>query len=255
MSITAIIPAHMNSIRLPGKILIDIHGLPMIEHVRRRALLSKSLSEVYVATCDEEIKKTVESFGGSVIMTSNRHLNGTSRVIEAAADLNTNIVMLLQGDEPLILPDQIDHIIYEIIKNLDFDSWNATANLMEEKDLLTKSFVKCEIEKDGNIHNFFRVSNNKDNFSKQKKNIKKILGLIAYKKECLIQLKNTSPSQKELKESIEQFRIIENNFSLKSIEVDKSIPSVNEPGELDIVIKELEINKEQLNILRKIKSE
>ena len=108
MKIVAVIPAHLASVRFPRKILFDFHGLPMIEHVRRRALLSKSISDVYVATCDNEIADVIKSFGGKVIMTSNSHTNGTSRVAEAIADIECSHVMLLQGDEPLLLPRHLD---------------------------------------------------------------------------------------------------------------------------------------------------
>ena len=140
MPITAIIPAHLNSIRLPGKILIDIHGLPMIEHVRRRALMSELISNVYVATCDEQIKQTVEFFGGNVIMTSKKHKNGTSRVTEAINSLDIDKIMLLQGDEPLILPRHIDKIISIVEKDGKYDAWNATGHLEVSDDLLKKSF-------------------------------------------------------------------------------------------------------------------
>ena len=83
MKFIAVIPAHLASVRFPNKILFDFFGLPMIEHVRRRALLSRCLSEVYVATCDKAIADTVSSYDGKVIMTSNKHRNGTSRVAEA----------------------------------------------------------------------------------------------------------------------------------------------------------------------------
>jgi CMP-2-keto-3-deoxyoctulosonic acid synthetase len=83
MKIVAIIPAHMASVRFPGKILHPFHGLPMIEHVRRRALLSSSLDDVFVATCDDAIASVIRGFGGKVIMTANTHKNGTTRVAEA----------------------------------------------------------------------------------------------------------------------------------------------------------------------------
>ena len=158
MPITAIIPAHLNSIRLPGKILIDIHGLPMIEHVRRRALMSELISNVYVATCDEQIKQTVEFFGGNVIMTSKKHKNGTSRVTEAINSLDIDKIMLLQGDEPLILPRHIDKIISIVEKDGKYDAWNATGHLEVSDDLLKKSFVKCEVNSKNEILNCFRLS-------------------------------------------------------------------------------------------------
>ncbi len=101
MKIIAVIPAHMASVRFPRKILFQFHGLPMIEHVRRRALLSKAFDDVFVATCDEEIASVIRSFGGKIIMTANTHNNGTSRVAEAVKDIECSHVVLLQGDEPL----------------------------------------------------------------------------------------------------------------------------------------------------------
>ena len=94
----AIIPAHLASVRFPRKVLHDFHGLPMIEHVRRRALMADGLCAVYVATSDREIADVVRSFGGEVIMTSPNHLNGTTRVAEAAAQLDCSHVILLQAD-------------------------------------------------------------------------------------------------------------------------------------------------------------
>ena len=87
MKIVGVIPAHLASVRFPQKILFDIHGLPMIEHVRRRALLCGELEDVIVATCDIEIANIIKSYGGKVIMTSNSHKNGTSRVAEAIEGL------------------------------------------------------------------------------------------------------------------------------------------------------------------------
>ena len=255
MSLIAVIPAHLNSVRFYRKILVDIHGLPMIEHVRRRALLSDSHSEVNVATCDNEIKDTVEKYGGKVIMTSKNHLNGTSRVTEAVSNINTDLVMLLQGDEPLILPRQIDVFINEIKRNLKYDAWNATADLKEKRDLFRESIVKCEVSEDKKIKNFFRNSLYKDSFHHQKVYIKKILGLMTFKKTCLSKLQKINPSRREFNESIEQLRIIENNFSLKSVKIDKPTLSINEPHELKIVLSELSASKEQLEILTIIKNE
>ena len=82
MKIVAIIPAHMASVRFPGKILFPFHGLPMIEHVRRRALMAGSLAEVIVATCDNEIASVIRGYGGKVVMTASTHKNGTTRVAE-----------------------------------------------------------------------------------------------------------------------------------------------------------------------------
>ena len=102
MKIKVVIPCNLDSLRLRRKILIDIHGLPMIEHVRRRVLLAKRVDKVIIATCDKEIKNEIEKFGGNVIFTKKIHVNGTSRVNEAISKLDCTHVILIQGDEPLL---------------------------------------------------------------------------------------------------------------------------------------------------------
>ena len=88
----------------------------MIEHVRRRALLSKKISDVYVATCDKKIADAVIAHGGKVILTDDHHLNGTSRVAEAVTEIDASHIILLQGDEPLLLPSYVDAVIDAIAK-------------------------------------------------------------------------------------------------------------------------------------------
>ncbi|MDP3768387.1 MAG: NTP transferase domain-containing protein, partial [Dehalococcoidia bacterium] len=105
--IAAIIPARMASSRFPGKPLLDVRGLPMVEHVRRRAELCGRFSDVVVATCDWEIAAAVERFGGRCVMTSASHPGATDRVAEAAAALDCTHVVNVQGDELLILPEDL----------------------------------------------------------------------------------------------------------------------------------------------------
>ncbi|MBU2266409.1 MAG: NTP transferase domain-containing protein, partial [Candidatus Omnitrophica bacterium] len=109
--IAAVIPARMASSRFPGKPLVDILGLPMIEHVRRRALLSEIFNDVYVATCDNEIKETVERYGGKAVMTADTHQRCTDRIEEAAEKLDVDIVVIISGDEPLIDPGPFDLVV------------------------------------------------------------------------------------------------------------------------------------------------
>ena len=249
MKITAVIPAHMASVRFPGKILSLIHGLPMIEHVRRRALLSQSLSDVIVATCDDKIASVVNMFGGNVIMTSDTHKNGTSRVAEIIGEIDCTHVILLQGDEPLLLPRHIDSLIDAIKKNTDIHAWNATGPLEDVSELDKKTFVKCAINYTDDILYCFRRSPSFSDFNIQKSYIRKILGIIAYRKDFLLRFSNLSPSLIEQNEFIEQMRIIENGYSFKSVTVNPSLPSVNELEEVDIVLKYIENDNEQKKLL------
>jgi 3-deoxy-manno-octulosonate cytidylyltransferase (CMP-KDO synthetase) len=239
----------MASVRFPEKILFPIHGLPMVEHVRRRALLSNMLSDVIVATCDELIASTVKNYGGKVIMTANTHKNGTARVAEAIKKIECTHVILLQGDEPLLLPNHIDIMIKEIKKNKKENAWNITGPIENKEELDRRSFVKCVVNKNEDILYCFRRTPLYSSFEIQKKFIRKILGIIAYEKHFLIKLNNLSQTNIEEAEFIEQMRIIENKYSLKSIPVISSIPSVNEPHEIEAVLNSIKTNEEQKQLL------
>jgi len=254
MKVVAIIPAHLASVRFPGKILFKFHGLPMIEHVRRRALLSKHIQDVYIATCDEEIKKEIIAFGGKVIMTSNKHTNGTSRIAEAVKNIDCTHVVLLQGDEPLLLPRHLDALVDSIILKPKGDAWNATAPIENMEELDRHSFVKCAIIPEQRIIFCFRRTPFYSPFENQEQLVRKILGLIAYRKEFLMELTELPPGGIELAESIEQMRILENGFIITSVPVTPSLPSVNEPREAQIILEYIEHNVEQQKLLNSILS-
>lgn len=252
LKIVAVIPAHMASVRFPGKILFSFFGLPMIEHVRRRALLSESLSEVIVATCDDEIAQVVCGYGGKVIMTANTHRNGTTRVAEAIKDIDCSHVLLLQGDEPLLLPRHIDALVHSIEQQPNGDAWNATGPIESPDELNRHSFVKCVASKTGGVMYCFRRSPATCSSEVQFGFVRKILGLIAYRRNFLMELIELPASQIEAAEFIEQMRILENDGHLQSVCVDPSLPSVNEPHEADIVLKYIQHHPEQTALLEAI---
>ncbi len=255
MKIVAVIPAHMASVRFPGKILFPFHGLPMIEHVRRRALMSNSLADVIVATCDDEIASVVRGFGGKVVITANTHKNGTTRVAEAIKEIDCSHVILLQGDEPLLLPRHIDSLANAIESDPNGYAWNATGPIEGSDELDKNSFVKCTVGAKNRIIYCFRRSPCCSDFHIQKNLIRKILGIIAYRKKFLLELTNLPPSPIERSEFIEQMRILEYNFSLQSVPVFPSLPSVNEPCEADIVLRYIQQNIEQKALLEKVLSQ
>jgi len=254
MNIVAVVPAHLASVRFPRKILYEFHGLPMIEHVRRRALLSGAVSDVFVATCDEEIADAIRGFGGKVIMTANTHTNGTSRIAEAAKQIDCSHVVLLQGDEPLLLPQHLQSLVYAIKANPSGDAWNATGPIEHAEELDRHSFVKCAPTPEQRILFCFRRTPFFSPFENQQQLVRKILGLIAYRKEFLMQLTALPPGQVETAESIEQMRILENGFSITSVSVTPSLPSVNEPREAHIILEYIQQNEEQQKLLNAILS-
>jgi len=252
IKIVGVIPAHLASVRFPRKILFPFYGLPMIEHVRRRALLCKALSDVHVATCNQEIADQIIKFGGKVIMTSDQHRNGTSRVAEAVRNIDCTHVMLLQGDEPLLLPRHLDRIIEVIDSDPRGDAWNATGPIDNEDELDRHSFVKCAVTSGNRILYCFRRTPCYSIFETQKSFIRKILGIIVFRKEFLIELTSLSASPIEQAEFIEQMRIIENGYVLRSVPVSHSLPSVNEPNEAGTVLEYIKGDSEQRQLLEQI---
>ena len=250
MKIIGIIPAHLNSKRFPKKILYKIGNLPMIEHVRRRALISKKFNKVIVCTCDKKIKQTVLKYGGSVIFTSRNHKNGTSRVIEAINKIDGSHFVILQGDEPLLDPKYLESLIKTIRKDdnkKNINSWNLISKIEKFSQIKNPSFVKCFLDNNGFIKNLFRNIKTSRN-----QKVYKILGLIAFKRNTLLKLKKTRPSLNEKNKSIEQLRIIENSMNLKGVVVKKPLPSVNEFQDLAEVNKWLKSNKYQKKVFNKI---
>ena len=222
----------------------------MVEHVRRRALLSKKLSKIYVATCDSLISNTLQKYNVKTIKTSNKHKNGTSRVAEAIKGIRCTHVILLQGDEPLLLPSYVDLLCDRIMENPSTDSWNLTAPISKKNQFADKSIVKCKLNKKKEIISLYRSTNNKK--IKNIRNNRKILGIIAYKKNFLLKLVKLKESKNELKNFIEQARIIDNNYTLKSINVPKTLPSINLKKDERIVKNIFKKNLKQKILLNKI---
>ena len=195
-----------------------------------------------------KIKKTIESYGGSVIL-SKKHNSGTSRVSEITKKLRQSKIVILFGDELLIEPKLLAKFALKVRKDNKSDSWNATSfNL--KKELLQSSVVKCFVNKKGYITNLSRKIDLKKidtlNFK-----ILKSVGILAYKKSIINKLNFKKTSKVEKKTKIEQFKVIENSFLLKSVPINFDFPSVNIKKELDICINYLNKNKIQKKILDK----
>jgi 3-deoxy-manno-octulosonate cytidylyltransferase (CMP-KDO synthetase) len=250
--IIAFIPAHLASVRFPRKVLFEIHGLPMIEHVRRRALLSGAFEDVIVATCDDEVQNLIKKHGGKVIRTANTHKNGTSRIAEAVQYVDCSHIVLLQADEPLLLPNDLVYFTNSM-KNDESGtvSWNATGPIQAIEELDRHSFVKCFVNEKNRILFCFRRSPAFGKFEKTTQYVRKILGIIGYTKNFLLNISTMPPAPYETFEFIEQMRIIENEYVLRSIYLEHSLPSINEPGEVEEVLRELK-NDLQLKYLNNI---
>ena len=250
--VVAIIPARMASSRLPGKPLLMVRGLPMIEHVRRRTLQCRRFSEVVVATCDEAIARTIERFGGSVLMTSPTHPAASDRVAEAMHRLDCTHVVNVQGDELLVLPEDLDRMVCAMQEEPEVPAWNAVARLEQMEDLSDRSIVKCVCSASGRIlycaRDFSRLSGLGTAFEP----LRRVLGVLGYRREFLQRYLTLPRTPVEQAEAIDQMRIIEHDVILRGIEFRRGYPGINEPREVEMVERLLREDASQQAILQEI---
>ena len=253
LRIAAVIPARMAASRYPGKPLLSIGGLPMIEHVRRRALLCSGFSEVIVATCDNEIATAVTGFGGRVMMTSDEHVMASDRVAEAMQNLTCSHVVNVQGDEILILPGDLERMVEAIRKQPAAPYWNATALIDSDAELDDLAIVKCVVSQNEKIlycaRDFSHLSDQPDY-----EPVRKILGILGYTREGLESFKAMTRTPMETTQSIDQSRVLEHDLELLGVRFSSGYPGINNQREERAVRAILEKDQEQQAILEKIRS-
>ena len=226
------IPARMKSTRLPNKPLKLIEDLPMIVHVYRRAKLCPLLCDVYVVTDSEEIKQTVEQYGGKAILTIKEHKTGTDRIGEAVENIDCDIVVNVQGDEPLVNPDHIT----AGIKALQNDP-NAFVSCLctETQQFNNVDEVKLVLNKDNDMLYLSR-SDIPSTLRLPHSSLLKQYCIYAFKKQNLLTFINWEQTTLEKIESIELLRVIENNHKLKGVLIpNANIQSVDTEEDLNRV--------------------
>lgn len=236
MKFLGVIPARYASTRLKGKPLADIGGHSMIEWVYKRTLLS-DLDMVVVATDDQLVYDKVKSFGGEVVMTSEKHPNGTSRIAEVAEIYGDfDVIINVQGDEPLIEKEMINALITPFLEEPDL----SMATLKHRIDTIE------EVENPNNV----KVVTTKDNyaiyFSRSPipypreldiKNYFKHVGIYGYRRDFVIKYSQMAPTPLEVSESLEQLRVLENGYKIKVLETPYKIVGVDTNEDLERVRK------------------
>ncbi len=220
MNVIGIIPARYASTRLPGKPLIKIDGKTMIQHVYESAMKSKMLNRIIVATDDKRIQKAVNAFWGEVIMTSSKHKSGTDRIGEVVKTLNNeiangDIIVNIQGDVPFIDPRNIDKTIAPLIKDKKIDTATLAKKLDDIREINDPNTVKVYFDKEKFALDFSRTI--KPYNKKGKANYYKHIGLYVFRKEYLMKFIKMKPSKRELKEKLEQLRILDNDDDIKVV--------------------------------------
>jgi 3-deoxy-manno-octulosonate cytidylyltransferase (CMP-KDO synthetase) len=237
MKILSIIPARYNSTRLLGKPLVDILGKTMIQHVYEKAKQSKYLTGILIATDSEKIKRVVENFGGNAVKTSKEHLSGTDRIAEVAKGADADIIVNIQGDEPLISPKTIDKVIEPFLRN-NHILMTTVMTKLNEVDYNNPNVVKVVTDKNNNALYFSRSLIPYPR-NKSKSIFYKHIGLYAYKKELLLRLAELPQSPLEQTESLEQLRVLENGYKIKCVYVEEDTISVDTKEDLKKVILKL----------------
>lgn len=234
-SVVAIIPARYDSTRLPGKALADIGGRPMIEHVYRRASAARSVGVVIVATDDERICDAVEAFGGRAQMTSRAHQSGTDRLAEIAASLTSDLVVNVQGDEPLIEPSMIDDAIAAFRVDPSVQMSTVRRRIEDPADLQNPNVTKVVIDRDGYALYFSRAPIPWTREGCPPAPAWRHIGLYVYRRETLLRLTALPPTAMEQSEALEQLRALEHGIRIKTVETIHDCIGVDTPADLERV--------------------
>jgi 3-deoxy-manno-octulosonate cytidylyltransferase (CMP-KDO synthetase) len=239
MKITAIIPSRYNSNRLPGKPLKDICGKTMVQRVYEQVKKVSLIDQVIIATDDQRIFKEVKKFKGKVVMTSKSHKTGTDRLAEAAEIIDSDIIVNVQGDEPLIEPSVIKSAIEPLLSDNNLEMSTLKHLIKDEEKINDHNVVKVITDKNNNAIYFSR---SKIPFARNSKKFKyyKHIGLYVYRKDFLLNYANMDPTPLEKQESLEQLRLIENGYKIRVIETKYDSIGVDTKKDLIEVRKKLE---------------
>jgi 3-deoxy-manno-octulosonate cytidylyltransferase (CMP-KDO synthetase) len=215
MKAVGIIPARYHSTRLEGKPLVDIHGRPMIQRVYENVMNADVLDAVLVATDDRRIIEAVEGFGGKAVMTSKDHTTGTDRIAEVAKNLDVQVVINIQGDEPFITPTMIDEVAEPLLEDRNIPMCTLMHEITEA-DFQNPNVVKVVTDLSGFALYFSRSLIPFPRYAEGHRAFEHI-GIYGYQKDFLLKLTQLAPTPLEKVEALEQLRVIENGFKIKAI--------------------------------------
>ena len=235
--VIAVIPARYEATRLPGKPLADIGGKPMIEHVYRRAAAARGVGAVVVATDDDRIAAAVRKFGGIAALTESTHRTGTDRIAEVAAKLPCDIVLNLQGDEPLIEPETIEAVVAPLMSDPMLEMSTACVAITDRADYDNPNVVKVVRDRSGRALYFsrspipfVRIPNLESRIP-----VYKHLGLYGYRRTFILKFATLPQTPLEKAESLEQLRALEHGYRIQAVETQYDSIGVDTPEDLERV--------------------
>jgi 3-deoxy-manno-octulosonate cytidylyltransferase (CMP-KDO synthetase) len=236
MKTIAVIPARMGSSRYPGKPLAPILGRPMIEHIYHRVKMSTAVADVFVATCDDEIRAAVEGFGGRAVMTADTHERASDRVAEAAADIDCDVVVLVQGDEPMTVPDMIDDAVAPFETDPSVACVNLTRRIETEVEFRNPNTIKVVMDANGDALFMSRQpipTCPKGDF-RAIEAFKQVC-IIPFRKDTLAAYAALTPTPLEIAESVDMMRFIEHGIGVRMVPTVFDSQAVDTPEERAMV--------------------
>ncbi|SFI20863.1 3-deoxy-manno-octulosonate cytidylyltransferase [Nitrosomonas sp. Nm34] len=241
MKTIAIIPARMGSSRFPGKPLAKLLGRTMLEHVYKRVALSDALDATYIATCDEEIQQTAEAFGASVLMTSDKHERASDRVAEAITGLDAELIVMVQGDEPMTHPRMIDTAVAPFRTDPQLGCVNLVRRIENEADFYDVNTIKVIMNQRGDALYMSRQpipTLAKSGFVST--SAYKQVCIIPFTRAMLLHYTQLPATPLEQLESIDMLRLLEHNIRVKMVETEFNSQAVDTEADLTRVSKLME---------------
>lgn len=246
MNIIAIIPARMGSSRFPGKPLALIHGVPMVGHVAFRTAMSRCLSATYVATCDTVIEDYCKDAGLACVMTGDHHVRCSTRTaeallkIEAATGRKADIVVMVQGDEPMVLPGMIDAAVEPMLKDTSINVVNLMADMDTLEEFEDPNEVKVVVDRNNDALYFSREPIPSRKKGADKVPMRKQVCIIPFRRDYLIRFNEMEESPLEICESVDMMRILEHGEKVRMVPTDARTWSVDTPEDLARVTRLME---------------
>lgn len=240
-----VIPARLDSSRLPKKVLLDLNGKTVLQRVYEQCLKVKNIDEVYIATDSLEIKEVCETFTNHVIITKSTHQSGTDRIGEAISSIDCDIVINVQGDEPFIEPSLIEALVNSF-SNSEISMSSAMSKINNVKDLQNSNVVKVVVDHHNNALFFSRsllpFPRDVKEISIAKEVLEKYqffrhIGIYGYRKDFLLKFVNMEQSYLEKVEKLEQLRALENGFKIKMIEAESSLIGIDTQEDYEEALK------------------
>jgi len=232
--VIGVIPARIGSTRFPKKILADIDGKPMIAHVAERALEAEMLDKVIIAIDSEETAKALSSYKFDLIMTDIKHQSGTDRVAEVTKAIDdAEIIINIQGDEPLLSPKVIDSLV-KLFDDPIVSMGTVVSRNIGVKDYLDRNIVKVFLDENQNAYNFKR-----DIYDAEIGGVFRHVGFYGFQRETLFEYSSLPPSKNEIDNSLEQFRALDNGIKIKALITNSGQLSVDVPEDIDRIISKI----------------